>query len=429
MKWLAPLLLSLITPAVFGLGQGTTEVPGHLELKKALEIAIANNPGLKAARSEIEMAKADRLDASKKLNPAFSLNAEDYRLFSGNQGAFFQTQEITARLDQEIETAGKRRLRTQVADLRMQAQQAAYEGAVLALSLEVRRAYFQGVLAQTNLQVSETILQEIDRIVELNRVRLKQGDISGVELKRVEVERLKFMDDVFAARLALANAKSTLLTFLGTPLTPTNFRFSEALLADPNQLASQAGIPPLLALDELERQALRKRPDLKASMLERQRADTETLRQRAIRSPNITVGGGYKRNLNENSVVYGVTIPLKIFNRNDGGIARALAEQERAGNLAVQTTNQILLEIRKAYNAVQIHRERVTYIEKESIKKADETQQIVTASYRLGGADLITLLDAERAYRETRKLYNQALYDYRMSLFELGTAIGLEAEL
>jgi len=428
MKWLAPVFLLLTTP-VLCLGQGMKDVPEKLELKKALEIAIANNPGLKAACSEIEIAKADRLDATKRLNPAFSANAEDYRLFSSNKGAFFQTQEITARVDQEIETAGKRRLRTQVADLRMQAQQAAYESAVLALSLEVRRAYFQGVLAQTNLEVSETILQEIDRIVELNRVRLKQGDISGVELKRVEVERLKFMDDVFAARLALANAKSTLLTSLGTPMSSTNFKFSEDLLADPQQLTAQEGIPPLLALDELERQAIARRPDLKAALLEQRRADTETLRQRAIRSPNITVGGGYKRNLDENSVVYGMTIPLKIFNRNEGGMARALAEQERAGSLAAQTTNQILLELRKAYNAVQVHRERVTYIETESIKKADETQQIVTAAYRLGGADLINLLDAERAYRETRKLYNQALYDYRMSLYELGTAIGLEAAL
>ena len=58
----------------------------------------------------------------------------------------------------------------------------------------------------------------------------------------------------------------------------------------------------------------------------------------------------------------------------------------------------------------------------------DEAQQIVTAAYQLGGTDLINLLDAERAYRETRKIYNQALYDYRISLYELGSAIGLEAE-
>ena len=68
------------------------------------------------------------------------------------------------------------------------------------------------------------------------------------------------------------------------------------------------------------------------------------------------------------------------------------------------------------------------YIEKESIQKADESRQIVLTAYRLGEIDLINLLDAERAYRETRKIYNQALYDYRMSLYELGSSIGLEAE-
>jgi len=427
MKWLTPLFSLLLIP-VHCLGQGTTEVPEQLELRQALQIAIVNNPGLKAARSEIEIAQADKLDASKRLNPAVSVNAEDYRLFGTNQGAFFQTQEITARVDQEIETAGKRRLRTQVADLRLQSQRAEYENAVRALTLEVRRAFFQGVLAQTNLDVSEKILQEIDRIVELNRTRLEKGDISGVELKRVEVERLKFIDDVFASRLSLANAKSMLLTLIGIPQSTTDFRFSDVLLTDPTNLSTQEGIAPFLSLPELERQAMAKRPDLKASLLDQRRADTETLRQRAIRAPNITFGAGYKRNLNENSVVYGVALPVKIFNRNEGGIARGQAERDRAEHLAAQTRNQVLLDIRKAHNAVQIHRERVAYIEKESIKKADEAQQIVTAAYQLGGTDLINLLDAERAYRETRKIYNQALYDYRISLYELGSAIGLEVE-
>lgn len=427
MEWRAPFLFLLLFP-VHSFGQTTVDIPGQLEMKQALEIAVANNPALRAARNEIEIAQADRLDASKRLNPAFSVNAEDYRLFSGNQGPFFQTQEITARLDQEIETAEKRRLRTEAAELRTQAQKAGYENAIRSLTLEIRRAYFQGVLAQTNLEVAETILQEIDRIIELNRVRFGKGDISGVELKRIEVERLKFIDDVFASRLALANAKSTLLTVMGIPQSNNAFKFSEVLSADPKSLSLEGGIPPLLSLAELERQALAKRPDLMASIFEQRRADTETLRQRAIRSPNITVGAGYKRNLNENSVVFGVTIPLKIFNRNEGGIARAAAERDRAENLSTSTRYEVLLDIRKAYNAVEINRERVAYIEKESIKKADESRQIVTAAYRLGGIDLINLLDAERAYRETRKIYNQALFDHRMSLYELGSAIGLEVQ-
>ncbi len=248
MKWLLPLLLALITPAVYCLGQGTSEVPERLELKKALEISVANNPQFKAARNEIEIADAERIDASKRLNPAFSTYFEDYRLFSSEMGAFFETQEITVRLDQEIETAGRRRLRTRAAELRTQAEKADYDNTRRALVLEVRRAYFKGVLAQTNLEVAESFLQEIDRVIDLNRTRLEKGDISGVELKRVEVERLKFIDDVFAARLALVNAKATLLALLGLPQTNAPFRFSGVLAMDSQTADSSDGIPSPPAL-------------------------------------------------------------------------------------------------------------------------------------------------------------------------------------
>ena len=174
MKWLLPLLLALITPAVYCLGQGTTEVPEQLELKKALEIAVANNPQLMAARNEVEIANAERIDASKRLNPAFSTYFEDYRLFSSEMGPFFQTQEITVRLDQEIETSGKRRLRTRAAELRTQAQKAEYANARRTLVLVVRRAYIQGILAQTNLEVADGVLQEIDCVIELTRTRLEK---------------------------------------------------------------------------------------------------------------------------------------------------------------------------------------------------------------------------------------------------------------
>jgi outer membrane protein, heavy metal efflux system len=425
MKWFLPFLL--LWPSVCS-GQSNAKIPEELDLKKAVEIALANNPQLKAARNEIQITEADRTDASKRLNPAFSAYFEDYRLFQSEMGPFFQTQEITVRLDQEIETGGKRKLRTQAADLRSQAQKAHADNVVRALVLDVRRAYFQAVLAQTNLESAETILQEIDRVIELNRTRFENGDISGAELKRVEVERLKFVEDVFASKLALANAKSTLLSLFGLPQAEASFKISGVLIVDHEGSVLAEGIPQPSPYPELQRRALAKRPDLMASMFEQKRADTETLHQRALRSPNITVTGGYKRNLLDNSVVFGVALPLKVFNRNEGGIARAAAEKARADNLAAHTRSQILLDLQKAYNSAEINRQRVEYIEKESIQKADESRQIVLTAYRLGEIDLIHLLDAERAYRETRKTYNQALYEYRMSLYELGSAIGLEAE-
>jgi cobalt-zinc-cadmium efflux system outer membrane protein len=425
MKWLLPFLL--LWPFVC-LGQTNVEIPEQLDLRKALEIAVANNPQLKAARNEIEMIDAERIDAAKRLNPALSAYFEDYRLFHSEIGPFFQTQEITVRLDQEIETGRKRKLRTQAAELRSQAQRAQTDNVVRALVFEVRRAYFQAVLAQTNLENAETILQEIDRVIELNRTRFEKGDISGAELKRVEVERLKFVEDVFASKLALMNAKSTLLSLFGLPHANPSFKLSGPLIVDRGASIPAEGIPSPLPYPELERQALAKRPDLMASMFEQKRADTETLHQRSLRSPNITVTGGYKRNLSDNTVVFGIALPLKVFNKNEGGIARAAAEKARADNLAAHTRSQILLDVQKACNSVEINRQRAEYIEKESIQKADESLQIVLTAYRLGEIDLIHLLDAERAFRETRKTYNQALYEYRMSLYELGSAVGLEAE-
>jgi len=404
MKWLLPFLL--LWPSAC-LGQTNAEIPEQLDLKKALEIAVANNPQLKAARNEIEITEADRIDAAKRLNPAFSAYFEDYRLFHSELGPFFRTQEITVRLDQEIETGGKRKLRTQAAELRSQAQEAQTDNVVRALVLEVRRAYFQAVLAQTNLESAETILQEIDRVIELNRTRFERGDISGAELKRVEVERLKFVEDVFGSKLASINAKSTLLFLFGLPQANPSFKLSVPLIVDRRASIPAEGIPLPLPYPELERRALAKRPDLMASMFEQKRADTETLHQRSLRSPNVTVTGGYKRNLLDNSVVFGIALPLKLFNKNEGGVARAAAEKARADNLAAHTRSQILLDVQKAYNSAEINRQRVEYIEKESIRKADESRQIVLTAYRLGEIDLIHLLDAERAFRETRKTYPQ----------------------
>ena len=161
---------------------------------------------------------------------------------------------------------------------------------------------------------------------------------------------------------------------------------------------------------------------------EKLRADTETLLQRAVRSPNITVGGGYKRNLVDNSLVFGVTIPLKVFNRNEGEILRADAEQMRAANVMAAVRKEIELEVQQAFNAVEINRQRVEYIRMQQLKRAEEASQVTLQSYTLGGSTLIDYLDAQRTYRDALRIYNQALFDERISLYELSSSIALGAQ-
>ncbi len=400
-------------------------IPSRLTVEEAIRLAVARNPSLAAVRNGIEALEGDSVAASQRLNPAVSLEQEDFPI-RANPGRFFGTQEITLRFDYEIERGGRRQLRTKSAQQAVGAQKLTYQDEVRRIELEVKRAFSLMVLAKSNLETSRSILEQAERVIGLNRVRLKQGDISALDLNRIELEKLRFQDDVFQADLMLRNSRSSLLALLNGPDLSQDLDVVGTLPV--TDQTSEPGLPPRAPLDELFRIALQKRPDMASALQEKDRADTETRLQRAIRSPNLTVGGGYKRSAIDNSFVLGVTLPLQIFNRNQGGILRADAEQKRSANLEAALQKQIQLEIQRAYNAVEINRQRVEYIRTQHLGKAEDTSRVTLTSYNLGGATLMDYLDAQRTYRDALRIYNQALFDQRISLYELASAIGSGVE-
>jgi cobalt-zinc-cadmium efflux system outer membrane protein len=335
---------------------------------------------------------------------------------------------LTLRFDQEIELAGRRGLRMHAAEASVDGARARFENARRLLALDVQRAYFQAVLAKADRDVAQASLSEIDRAITLNSARFEQGEISGGELRRLQVERLRFVDDVFAAELAFRNGRSALLALLNVADLGQIFDVTEPL-APP-----RGTVPVLMALggppqgplpSTLAAEAMARRPDIVAAQREVFRAETETRLQRALRTPNVTIGAGYKRDFGTNAVVFGATVPLPLFNRNQGGLARAEAVQAQASNLNRAAENTVLLEVQQALNGLAINSERVTYIEREYLDTARESRDIVLASYRAGAADLIDFLDAQRAFRDTVRTYNRALYEQRISMFQLAAATAL----
>lgn len=400
-------------------------IPSSLSLEEAVSLAIARNPSLAAARNEVQALEGDAITAGKRLNPTVSLDMEDYPIRS-NPGSFFSNQELTLRFDYEIERGGRRQLRMEAANQAIEVQSLVYRDRARRIELEVKRAFSRIVLAISNLDASRLILEQAERMIDLNQVRFKQGDISALDLNRIEAEKLRFQDDVFQADLMLRNAKSTLLALLNAPDISMELEVRGTLPVDTQ--ISEPGLPPRAPVIELRRMALEKRPDMLLTLREKNRANTEARLQRALRSSNFTVGGGYKRNGPDNSYILGITAPLTIFNRNEGGILRADAEQKRAANLESVIQKEIELEVQQAYNAVEINRQRIAYIRTEHLKKAEDAGRVTLATYNLGGATLIDYLDAQRTYRDALRTYNQALYDERISLYELASAIGLGVE-
>ena len=432
MKQIALLCGALLLGARPSLGQEFA-IPDKLSLPQALSIALERNPTLAAVRSDVDIATADRLNASRRLNPAVTIDSAGYPISQQNRAAFFNNQELSFRVDQEIELAGRRGLRTATAQAAVDVAAARLDNARRLLTLDVQRAYFQGVLATADRDVARASLEEIDRALGLNRARFERGEIGGGELRRLQVERLRFVDDVFTAELALRNARSALLALMNVTSLGQTFDVTEPLAAAPTTTPPTA--PGVVAAvlpgaiggqaPALMSEAISRRPDVIAAQREVLRSDTETRLQRALRTPNLTIGGGYRRDFGSNGLVFGATLPMPFFNRNQGGVARAAAERQQAASRVRATELTVRLDVQQAANAVDVNRERVQYIEREYLTTARESRDIVQASYRLGAADLIDFLDAQRAYRDTVRTYNRALYEQRISIFELAAATGL----
>jgi cobalt-zinc-cadmium efflux system outer membrane protein len=400
------------------------DIPSRLTLDEAIRLAISRNPALAADKNEIAAREGDSVAAGKRLNPKVNLQSEDFPI-RANPGPFFKTQGITLQFEYEIERGGQRQLRTEAARQALQTQQFAYRNQCRLLKLEVERAFSSAILAKSNLEASRSLLDQTERMISLNQVRFEQGEISALELNRTEVEKLKFQDDVYQSDLMLRNAKSALLALLNASDLSLDIDVADTLALNAQNSESEL---PQASLAELLRIAFEQRPDMALRLEDKKRADTDTLLQRAVRSPNITIGGGYKRNGIDNAVVFGVTAPLKIFDRNEGGIMRADADRMRTSNLIAAVRKEIELDVQQAYNATDINHRRVEYIRTQHMKKAEETSRVTYAAYNLGGATLIDYLDAQRTYRDTLRIYNQALYDERISLYELASSIGQGVE-
>ncbi len=420
-------------------------VPSRLSLAEAVRLARDRNPAIAIARQQVTVAEAGRVDARLRPNPALSVDTERYA--SGSASAATPgdgNNQITVRLDQEIETAGRRRLRVETANAGIDMARAALADAQRRLDFTVRQAYFQVILANADLDSSTKTLAEIDQLIVINRARLQQGEISGVELRRLQVERLRFADDRSSADLALRNARSALLAVLGLADLGQPFDVTDTLAPPPDTPPGPPPGPPpapptgptltaaglidpsagRLDVAALQARALDARQDVLAARTDVLRADTQTRLQRALRSPTITVGGGYTRTAGMSGFVAGVTVPLPFSNRNQGGVMRAAAERAIAESQRTLTETAVRLDVQQAVNAVEVARARATAIQQEYLPNARQALDTVLATYRVGTTDLIDLLDAQRAFRETQRTYHRALFDWHLSVFQLDAALG-----
>ena len=404
-------------------------IPEQLSFSDALEIAETNNPSFHAATSLLELARADRRRAGAPPNPVLEATGEEYAGFEDDPPPFWDGQALIVQLKQDLELGGQRGHRRRVADAAITVARYQIEDARRTLYSAVSRAYLDLALAQAEQSLAHNALRNIEQIIQLTEARYDAGEVAGTDLRRLQVERLLYEEELFRVDLATGNARIALLQVLGA--------------ADPGQTVvaiDSLGTPPLVDstgrliasaqgvaadLDSLHVVALAQRPDFLGVRNERAQAAAAVKLQRARTIPNLTVGWGYRRSFGNHAMDFVVGIPLPLFGLNPGGVQRAQAELRRAESIETAAQTIVRSDVERAVRAVNINAERARRIEAQVAGDVTALLSLVRAAWEIGESSLLTLLNAEREYLATRKMQQEILYDLRSSMVDLATAVGI----
>jgi cobalt-zinc-cadmium efflux system outer membrane protein len=385
-----------------------------LNLQAVVDRYIEKNLDLQAARYRLERTKADQIAARLRPNPGLMMAAENLP-FSGPT-PFGRLYEVSATYSETIELGGKRQLRERVADLTVSTAEAQFEDTMRRGLAEVKRFYYDALLARYSVETAVENRQTFEQLVQFNLTRFQEGAIPEGELIKARLERMKVDSALKQAQLNLRQAIIRLLEKLGESTY------------GPQDIAGDLDLRLAnLEVDPLRRIAM-ERPDVRAALRELDAANERLALERARAKPDVVPFAGYKRIGADNTLLFGVNVPLKLRDRNQAGIERAETDVKTAQTRLEATRNHALAEVDVAYEALQTARDQVETFRNELLRQADESRTITLAAYEEGGTELLPVLDAQRTRAEVRQQYFKTLFDYQASMIDLELAVGREIQ-
>ena len=388
-----------------------------ITVSDAVSIFLRQNFQLIAARYDIDTAEAEKLTARLRPNPEVTVGFEGVPLnLSGN---LLAEQQYAYNISQTFELGGKRGKRISVANANAEVARAEFETVLWQLTNDLKRKFYAVILAKSLLDLATQNEATFEEVVKHTSELVQAGEVSGLDLTRLEVEKLKFDTDLADAQRDYEVALRDLRVTLGG-----DYRTMEI---DPTGTLDPQTYD--FTFPDLRDKALTARPDLKAAKLSELAAEESIRLQDAQRIPDLDLAAGVNQVPGgTNTFTYGVGITLPIHDRNQGERAKARIEKEKAQNQQRLVTNQIISDVDKALIAFQIQKRRVDLYRTGVITKVNSIQELTEYSLKAGESSVLDLLDAIRTRRETLAGFYQTLFDYQSALLdlELATATPLQ---
>jgi cobalt-zinc-cadmium efflux system outer membrane protein len=387
----------------------------RLSLDEAVGLAARANPTVRAKGFEYQAVGANEITAALRPNPTLGLGAEQFTPGGPKAGGdALAIAQYTLSLGQTVELGGKRGRRIDSARAATQASGYEFADVRRQVLYQVKKSFSDAQTARDSVALAEQNLASLDEVERIQRVRAEKGDISELELLRIQVQRFAFERDAADARQALRAAKIAVRSVVGRDTVAEDFEIVGELT-----VREFAATPT-----DLYRLALANRPDLSAAEAARKKAEADIRLARANAWTDITPGIEYQRIGPDNTIGFVVSVPLRIFDRNQGEIARTQAEAKRAAAAREAVAIQALSEVDTALAALGTEREKLTVLRDTYLAKARQARDTVEFAYRRGGVSLLDYLDAQRTYRDTAAEYLRSLGSYWTAFYQLETAVG-----
>lgn len=384
----------------------TGPLPGSLSLAQALDEAAARSPAVVAAEADVAAAEARIRQAGFRSNPELSVEVENFAGTGELRG--LRSTETTVAINQRLDLGGRRSARVNAAQAELDVQRLRLAIARADLAQSVREQFARAIAAREKLaQAGENeirarelarvagILVDVGRDPPLRALRARSA------FAQAQAEREAAAADELAARSSLAalfGVSEPVESVTGSALdiTPSEITPETSLdvrLADAERIAAQAGV-------------------------------REQLAERRI-DPAVGVGVRHVRETGDIGLVAGLSMPLRLFDRNQGNIEAA----RQAANAADARRDSVLAtttaRARNAIASVQAAARRVEALEKAAVPEATEALRLAELSYREGRASLIELIDIQNAYTAARTSLTQARLELALATAELGRILAL----
>jgi outer membrane protein, heavy metal efflux system len=356
-------------------------------MQQAVEFALAHNPALLSAQQNLLSMKGQEVEAGLRQNPDFSVYGSDVTNSANSATPYAYSLQL-ARL---FERGQKRRWRLDSARAQTAQTDGQYHDQIRQTTFQIRQSFTNLVLAKATLKLAQDNLTSFRHELQINHDRYDAGDIGKLDYERLDLQLAQYESDETTAEMNLTQASDQLQTLMGVTQPSRSFDVSGDI------------VPPALttSLTDLEQKALAARPDYRAAQAAVRVADANVKLAYANGTTDPTLEGEYDHSGTQSSYGFYVTIPVRIFDRNQGNkdTTKYLATASRFSEVAAQ--NQVYSDVDQAWIGYTTSKVLSDRYNGHYLAEAKDVLSIAQFAYERGGLSLLDYLSALEDERTT----------------------------